>query len=366
MAKLTLKDFHYELGDDLIAQVPLPKRDQARLLAWKGRQISHHTIANLPELLPTGTLLVMNDTRVIPSRLFGRLSTGGQVEIFLLEPNGDGSTWEAMGRPFKKLREDTVIEFDGGLKGTIVNRLRIDSPQPSLTIRFSIDETSFLSWLHEHGRLPLPPYIKREVLLSDEKKSLDKERYQTVYADQHGSVAAPTAGLHFTPEVLEALAQRGVQTSSVTLHVGAGTFLPVKTDDIDQHEMHSERYLVPSTTLELILKTKAEDKPVIAVGTTSLRTLEGFFHSYESIDEMKKNCDRWQRTNIFIRPNNTEDKHKPWCFDAIMTNFHQPESTLLMLVSALIGYPVMRNIYEEAIKEKYRFFSYGDSSLLWF
>ena len=306
---------------------------------------------------------------MIASRIHGKIATGGAVEFLLLEPTGSSSgeeTWLCLGKPMRKLLRGTIVAFPHGLNACIVRESEPSDggPQP-FEARFNLTGDKLLAWLEEYGEMPLPPYIARKNPSAAQQK-LDRERYQTVYAGDLGSVAAPTAGLHFTEKVLASLKAKHCEVAYVTLHVGAGTFLPVKTSDPGLHTMHFERFLVPSATLAAVQKAKAQGRKVVVVGTTALRSLEGL-HALS----IKENCavedlgGKWLRTNIFIRPSLASDRYKPWCADAILTNFHQPESTLFMLVCALIGYDKMRSLYQEAVLGGYRFYSYGDSSLLW-
>lgn len=371
---LTLNDFNYSLPEELIAQHPLPDRDGAKLLVWQNGEINHQHIRDLDQAVPSGSLFIVNDSKVIASRIRFHLPTGGSAEILLLEPvasatapDKGGEEWFALGRPMRKFRKGICYDVGNGLEITIVGMpegLSAKGPSP-LVVRVSKQGPDFLDWLSRHGEMPLPPYIERRNAESSTATE-DKLRYQTIYAGAQGSVAAPTAGLHFTKFVMNKLKEKNCTFAKVTLHVGAGTFLPVKTKDISQHEMHEERFLVPAATLAAIEQAKAEHRPVIVVGTTTLRSLEGLNRiALEQNSELKALGDQWHRTKIFIRPEFSNSRFTPWAADALMTNFHQPESTLLMLVSALAGYENMRTIYQTAIANKYRFFSYGDSSLLW-
>ena len=372
---LTLKDFHYELPDGQIAQAPLAGRDDARLLTWQNEAIHHATIKDLASLVPPQALFIVNDSKVIASRIRFRLPTGAQAEFLLLEPTGNhvvgvSEDWLALGRPTRKLREGTAYDVGHDLRVTVLKALSASDdtsesgPKP-FPVRLSLQGPDLLQWLANHGEMPLPPYIERRGANAS-VAAQDKIRYQTVYAAGEGSVAAPTAGLHFTDNVINQLKAKDCRFASVTLHVGAGTFLPVKSPDISQHEMHSERFMVPKTTLQEIEQAKKEGRAIIVVGTTALRSLEGLaVLSKEQGKPLAELTDIWNRTSIFIRPVHKDSIHTSWVADALMTNFHQPESTLLMLVSALVGYDKIKNIYGEAIKQGYRFFSYGDSSLLW-
>jgi S-adenosylmethionine:tRNA ribosyltransferase-isomerase len=368
---LSLKDFNFEVPESLVAQHPLKERDASKLLVWDGHKISHSRVADLYREIPEGTLFIVNNSRVIASRIHGRLETGGAIELLLLEPvtsetPGGGESWLCLGRPMKKLSRGTKVIFPDRLSAVVTRESTHSGSGPEpFEVKLSITGDALLSWLEDHGDMPLPPYISRKDSSSAVQRE-DRERYQTVYSEGLGSVAAPTAGLHFTDRVINQLKQKNCSFAHVTLHVGAGTFLPVKTNDPAHHTMHTERFLVPKETLEAISKAKAEGRKVVIVGTTALRSLEGLARlAEESGKPLLEMAGQWQRTAIFIRPSTASQRHKPWCADAMMTNFHQPESTLFMLVCALIGYNAARQIYKDATERGYRFYSYGDSSLLW-
>ena len=335
-------DFYFDLPEELIAQTPLEKRDSSRLLHLDkaSGEISHEHFFNIKEHLRPGDCLVLNDSRVMPARLYGQRSTGGSIEVVLLRDLGEGK-WECLTRPGKKTRPGAEIYFgDKELKATVTDVIE----DGNRILQFEY-EGIFLEILDRLGKMPLPPYIKAELQ--------DKERYQTVYSREIGSAAAPTAGLHFTQQLLEEIKEMGVKVHFVTLHVGLGTFRPVKEDDILDHEMHSEFCMIPEETANAINETKASGGRVIAVGTTSCRTLESFMGD-NGIMEPKSG---W--TKIFIYPG-----YKFKCIDALITNFHLPESTLIMLVSALAGRDNILNAYNTAVKEKYRFFSFGDAMMI--
>ena len=335
-------DFMYELPEELIAQTPAEKRDESRLLVLDRTtaRIEHRYFYDLPSYLKPGDCLVLNDSRVIPARLFGVRATGGAVEVVLLRDLG-GGRWECLSRPGKKMRPGTEVSFgDGELTG-IVEEV---TDGGNRIIHFRYDGL-FLEILERLGQMPLPPYIKTQLT--------DPERYQTVYAREPGSAAAPTAGLHFTPELLDAIREMGVEVRFVTLHVGLGTFRPVKAEEIEDHEMHSEFCTIPEDTAEAIRRTKSRGGRIVAVGTTSCRTLESFAAEDGSIESGS----RW--TNIFIYPG-----YRFRCIDALVTNFHLPGSTLVMLVSALAGRENILHAYEEAVSKKYRFFSFGDAMFI--
>lgn len=333
------QDFHFELPEHLIAQYPLDKRSHSRLLHYdrSGQSLGHYNFYDLPTLLRSGDLLVMNDSKVIPARLYAKKETGGKLE-FLVERIIDDRHFLAHIKGGAKLKAGQHVYLDSG------KTLQVMERRESLFLCETTD--AVLDLLHEIGHIPLPPYIQR----ADEH--LDEDRYQTIYARHHGSVAAPTAGLHFDDEIIERLQAMGIERAFVTLHVGAGTFQPVRCTNIIDHKMHSEAYTISEDLCGQIEKTKASGGRVIAVGTTAMRTLE-------SAARQGKLRPHSAETDIFIYPG-----YEFQCCDGLMTNFHLPESTLLMLVAAFIGYQPMRTLYQEAIEQQYRFFSYGDTSLL--
>ena len=334
-------DFYYDLPEELIAQTPVTPRDHSRLMVVdrESGAITHRHFYNLCDILQKGDLLVMNDSRVLPARLYGeKVDNGTFIEFLLLEQKGD-KLWEIICRPGKKAKVGTKFSFGGGKLLAEVVEVK---PDGNRIVQFSCDG-NFYTVLDEIGQMPLPPYIT--------KKLEDKERYQTVYSRELGSAAAPTAGLHFTKEMLQALREKGVETAFVTLHVGLGTFRPVKEDDVLQHKMHSEHYHLPQETVDKILQTKQNGGRVIAVGTTSCRTLEAVATEH---DGKLVAADGY--TDIFIYPG-----YQFKVLDGLVTNFHLPESTLIMLVSALLGYEKTMHAYDVAVKERYRFFSFGDA-----
>ena len=336
-------DFYYDLPPELIAQTPLKKRDESRLLCLDKAtgEWSHHHFYELPDFLRAGDCLVLNNSRVLPARLLGRrLPGGGACEVLLLQDKGD-KVWECLVRPGKHLREGARVSFGDGELTAEIAEVLLDGNR---LVRFDY-EGIFLEVLERLGKMPLPPYIKEELQ--------DQERYQTVYSKVNGSAAAPTAGLHFTPELLERIAAKGVGVGYVTLHVGLGTFRPVKEDEIEQHDMHSEYCTIPQETADLINRTKANGGRVICVGTTSCRTIE----SWAGEDGTMTATGGW--TNIYIYPG-----YRFKVMDALVTNFHLPESTLIMLVSALAGREHVLAAYEEAVRERYRFFSFGDAMFI--
>lgn len=336
-------EFFYDLPEELIAQTPIEPRNHSRLMKIdrKSGEIEHRHFYNLCDYLKKGDLLVMNDSRVLPARLYGeKEGTGAFIEFLLLEQKGD-KLWEILVRPGKKAKPGARFSFgDGRLKAEI-----IETVEGGNRIAKFECEGNFFTALEEVGQMPLPPYIK--------EKLNDKERYQTVYSKELGSAAAPTAGLHFTKEMLAELEQKGVKLAYVTLHVGLGTFRPVKEDNVLEHKMHSEHYHLPKETADLIKQTKAAGGRVIAVGTTSCRTLESVGTFFEDMDEHEG------YTDIFIYPG-----YEFKVIDGLITNFHLPESTLIMLVSAFLGYEKTMNAYKTAVENKYRFFSFGDAMLI--
>ena len=337
-------DFDYVLPEELIAQFPSEKRDESSLMVLdkQNKTVEHKKFFDIVDFLDKNDVLVLNNTRVIPARLFGKKSTGARIEIFLLEKKTENK-WEVLIKPSKRVSSGTIIEFSEELKAKIIERL----PNDKWLVEF-IFEGIFNEILSKIGNIPLPPYIERQ--LTDEAiKKLDFERYQTVYAQNPGSVAAPTAGLHFTEEILEKLRQKAVEVCYVTLNVGLGTFRPVKTENILDHQMDREFYEIPETTAEVINKAKAQGKNIVAVGTTTVRTLESAFQKNGEISETSG----WSQ--MFIYPG-----YKFNVTDKLITNFHLPKSTLLMLVSAIAGKDFILEVYKEAIEKKYRFYSYGD------
>ena len=336
-------DFYYDLPQELIAQTPIEPRDASRLMVLNKETgaIEHRIFRDLTEYLTDKDCLILNNTRVIPARIYGtKMETGAYVE-FLLLTQKENNVWECLCKPGKRAKIGTKFDFGNGkLQGEVID-VKEDGNR---IVRFTCDGNIF-AVLDEIGQMPLPPYIK--------EKLENKERYQTVYSKELGSAAAPTAGLHFTPEMLEKIKAMGVKIGYVTLHVGLGTFRPVKVDDVTKHKMHTEHYHMPPETAELINETKKNGGRVIAVGTTSCRTIESVAAKNGCI------CEDDDNTSIFIYPG-FEFK----CMDALITNFHLPESTLIMLVSAFAGFDNIMNAYNTAVKEKYRFFSFGDAMFI--
>lgn len=335
-------DFSYDLPSELIAQHPAQKRDQSRLMLLnkKTGEINHKKFYNIIDYLNNGDVLVLNDTRVMPARIFGHRSEKDEsIEILLLNHKGD--TWETLAKPGKKLKIGTEIIFSDELKAEVVDI----SEDGSRFLKF-IYSGIFEEILDRLGEMPLPPYIQ--------EKLEDKERYQTVYSKEIGSAAAPTAGLHFTKELLKKIEEKGIEICFITLHVGLGTFRPVKVEDVTKHKMHSEFYIIRDDVAQKINKAKDEGRRIVAVGTTSIRTLESAADDKGYV----KAKSGW--TDIFIYP-----PYKFKCVDALITNFHLPESTLIMLVSSLSTREIILNAYNVAVKEKYRFFSFGDAMFIY-
>ena len=336
-------DFYYDLPEELIAQTPVEPRDSSRMMVYnrKTKEVLHKHFYDVIDFLNEGDALIVNDSRVLPARIYGtKIPTGANVEFLLLKQVKD-KVWETLVKPGKKARTGDIFTFgDGIMTGKVIDVLE----DGNRIVEFKCD-SNFYETLDKIGQMPLPPYIH--------EKLKDKERYQTVYSHELGSAAAPTAGLHFTDELLEKIKAKGIKIGYVTLHVGLGTFRPVKVDDVTTHKMHSEHYEVPEETAKLIEETKKNGKRVIAVGTTSCRTLESVAKEHGKVVP----CEGW--TDIFIYPG-FEFK----VLDGLITNFHLPESTLIMLVSAFAGYDEVMGIYKEAVKEKYRFFSFGDSMFI--
>ena len=368
---MLLSEYDYNLPEELIAQVPADKRDNSRMLVLdrKNHTIEHKHFYDIVDLIDKDTLLVMNNTKVLPARLIGQKDTGAKIEVFLLKSTdpspefvnslcsstnstlshkGRGirnSFWEVLIKPSKRVKPDTVIKISDELSARAVKRLEENG---EWLVELIFEGENLMEILHRNGNIPLPPYIERKIP-NEELKKLDFERYQTVYAKDEGSVAAPTAGLHFTEEILQKLQEKGVELCYITLNVGLGTFRPVQCENILEHKMHSETFEVSEKAAEQITRAKSKGKKIVAVGTTTVRTLETVYKKFGCI----KACH--DSSELFIYP--------PYEFkviDNLITNFHLPKSTLLMLVSALAGKDFIFEAYKEAIENKYRFFSYGD------
>ena len=342
---MLVSDFDYNLPEELIAQVPADKRDLSRMMVLnrKDKTIHHHIFKDIVDLIDDSSILILNNTRVIPARLYGYKGTGAKIEVFLLKEKAQHH-WEALIKPSKRVKPGTKLIISEELSVEILSPAE-DDGKWNIYLEYEGDIYDILS---RAGNVPLPPYIERK-MTPEELKKLDYERYQTVYAKKEGSVAAPTAGLHFTAEILNKLNAKGIQIGYVTLNVGLGTFRPVKCDVVEEHKMDSEIFEISSETAKLINQSKAEGKKLIAVGTTSVRTLETAYKQFGEIKECRSS------STLFIYP--------PYEFkvvDSLITNFHLPKSTLLMLVSALAGREFIMEAYKEAIENKYRFYSYGD------
>lgn len=339
---MNTSDFYYDLPEELIAQTPAEPRDSSRLLVYhrQDETVEHKVFRDIIDYLNPGDALVVNDTRVIPARLYGKKqSTGREVEFLLLNRLSK-DTWEAIMRPGKKLRIGDRVEFAEDLQAEILEK----KEDGVTSVKFYF-EGLFEPLLERYGNMPLPPYIT--------KRLEDRQRYQTVYAKENGSAAAPTAGLHFTPELMEKIRKKGIDIIPVLLHVGLGTFRPVKVDNVENHKMHSEYYSISADSARRINETRKRGGRIIAVGTTSVRTLESVADEDGSIKEQSGN------TEIFIYPG-----YRFKCVDALITNFHLPESTLLMLISAFMGKEQALGLYRLAVQERYRFFSFGDAMLI--
>lgn len=339
---MNVSDFYYDLPEELIAQTPIEKRDESRLMVLNraNQTIEHKTFKDIIDYLEPGDCLVRNNTKVIPARLYGKKATGAKIEFLLLN-RIEGDIWECIVRPGHKLKPGTEVEFgDGILKAKVLDVMEGGTRK----VEFKY-EGIFNEILDKIGLMPLPPYIHESLK--------DNDRYQTVYAKYEGSAAAPTAGLHFTPELFEKIKAKGIDVANVTLHVGIGTFRPVKVENVEEHQMHSEHFYIKQEDADKINNAKKNGKRVIAVGTTSCRVLETIADENGMVKPTEGD------TQIFIYPG-----YKYKCLDGLVTNFHLPESTLIMLVSALAGRDYIMKAYNEAVKERYRFFSFGDAMLI--
>ena len=356
---MLVKDFSFHLPDRLIARYPAPERDASRLMVLQrdSARISETLFSCITDYLNPGDLLVMNNTRVIPARLSGRKETGGRVEIFLVEgltnrgpgarDQGPGGQWSCLLNSSKPCREGQIILLSDGVSARLLRRVDSDDSSPPIWIAEFSGTDDFNGWLARAGEVPIPPYLGRDA------EEIDSERYQTVYAEVPGAVAAPTAGLHFTGRLMESLKQKGVGFATVTLHVGPGTFQPVRAERVQEHRIHSERCCITPDTVTQIDKTRAAGGRVVAVGTTAARTLEYAASQDGGLRAMEGDAD------IFIYPG-----YRYRVVDALLTNFHLPESTLLMLVCAFAGRDFVLKAYEEAVSRNFRFYSYGDAMLI--
>ncbi len=343
---MKVSEFDYHLPKELIAKFPVEPRDSARLLVLnrKTGDVEHRIFRDIVDYLNPGDLLVINDTKVIPARLFGRLETGGKVEVLLVR-QVEPDVWEVMAKPARKLKEGKRVIFDGELSAEVLGY----AGEGKRLLRFNLKGgKTFMEKLSEIGHIPLPPYIERE------ERPEDREKYQTVFASKEGAVAAPTAGLHFTEELLQKLKDKGIIIKPVTLHVGPGTFKPVKVENVEDHKMDYETYSVPEETAEAIREARERGSRVVAVGTTVVRTLESAGKEDGTVEPGEG------RTNLFIYPG-----YRFKVVDALITNFHLPRSTLLMLVSAFAGKERVLNAYREAVEKGYRFYSYGDAMFIY-
>ena len=349
---LLLSDYDYNLPEELIAQLPSDKRENARMMVLdkQAKTIEHKHFYDIVDYIDDNCILVLNNTKVLPARLYGvKEETGAKIEVFLLKSlSENGHLWDVLVKPSKRVKEGTIVKISDDLSVQVKER-KEDAGEWGVEL---ICDGNVLDVLHKNGHIPLPPYIERKMADEDLNK-LDFERYQTVYAKDEGSVAAPTAGLHFTTEILEKLQAKGVELVYVTLNVGMGTFRPVKCENVLEHKMHSESFEVTEEAAEKINKAKQAGKKVVAVGTTSVRTLETVYKKYGEVRACKDSSE------LFIYP-----PYKFGVVDELITNFHLPKSTLLMLVSAFEGKDFIFKAYQEAITNKYKFFSYGDCMLL--
>ncbi len=342
---MKLSDFYYELPEELIAQMPADKRENSRMMVLNrdNQSITHKHFYDIADLIGPDTLLVLNNTKVLPARLIGKKDTGAKIEVFLLEPSSQPDVWKALIKPSKRVKPDTVIKISEELSVCALERL-----DDEWLVKLIYKGDKLLDVLHRNGNIPLPPYIERKNY-TEALKKFDNERYQTVYARDEGSVAAPTAGLHFTKEILHKLENKGAELCYVTLNVGLGTFRPVKCENILEHKMHSESFEISEKASEQINNALKNGRTITAVGTTSVRTLETAYQKFGCIKPCR------DTSELFIYP--------PYEFKVVnnlITNFHLPESTLLMLVSAMAGKDFIFKAYKEAVENKYRFFSYGD------
>lgn len=348
---MNISEFDYKLPEELIAQMPANKRQNSRMMVLHRltHQIEHKHFFDIVDYFDENDLIVLNDTKVLPARLFGTKETGGKLEVFLLEAQSEGSSiWSCLIKPSKRVKINAEIKINDELSVIPLKRLEDDG---EWLVELKHDKDLF-EILHKVGNIPLPPYIERKIQ-TQEQREFDKERYQTVYAKDEGSVAAPTAGLHFTNEIIENLKNKGVEIAYVTLNVGLGTFRPVKCENILDHKMHSEHFEITQQTADIINRAKDNGKRLTTIGTTTVRTLETAYQKYGCIKACKDSSE------LFIYP--------PYDFkvvDRLLTNFHLPKSTLLMLVSALAGKDFIFEGYKQAVENKYRFFSYGDCMLI--
>jgi S-adenosylmethionine:tRNA ribosyltransferase-isomerase len=369
--ELSKSEFTYEHPEELVAQKPADKRTSSRLLVReKDGQLNDSQFIELPEILSNSKpLIVRNSSRVMQARLFGETDSGAKVEVFLLEPlqelDFNSLSWKALGKPLKKLKPGKLVRFSDNLSCRVAKILPSNDGMSFLEVTFNLKSGTLQKELDAIGSVPLPPYIKREI--TDSRNDSDQKRYQTVYSEERGSVAAPTAGLHFNHDIEERLKSKGCDFANCILHVGAGTFLPVKSDNINQHNMHSEKYCFSKETVESIIDAHSHDRPILCIGTTSFRALESFVLLCNGdYKRMRELSGKFHSTDLFLKPANRQTKITPSLTNMLMTNFHQPESTLIMMIATLTGYEGMKKLYGHAVEKKYRLFSYGDSCLLKF
>lgn len=360
---MLLSDFDFLVPSEQIAQEPSTKRSDSRmLLQTKEGDLIDKKFTDLIELIEPGSVLIMNDSKVFSSRLFGQTLSGASCEVFLLQAPKEGEMAKAfaLGKPMKKILKSGSIAFSDSLSASIIG-LENYGHSSVMELQFNTSKTNLMNWLDAHAHLPLPPYIKRKACEDDQN------RYQNVYADQTGSVAAPTAGLHFDEDTIKSLTQKGVLFAPITLHVGAGTFLPIKSEQIEDHVMHEETYMISDSSFKTIWEAKSEGRPILYVGTTAMRAMESFWLlAKKDPDCLPSLIEKWHQTNIFIHPSHTDELYRSFWSNGILTNFHQPKSSLFLLMCALFGKASMLSTYEHAIKSGYRFFSYGDCGLYWF
>lgn len=364
---MDLAQFDYNLPAHLIAQFPLSNRDCSRLLVRSSDGgINHTGFDNISSILSPDTLLVLNDSKVFPSRVFAKCGLAS-IEVFFLEkPSGEPKAQlTALAKPASKLRKRLSIDFAKDLSARVTAINEIAGSPPIFNLEFSVSAEELLEWVQTQGSVPLPPYIKRDPsnILA---KEIDQERYQTVYSKNLGSVAAPTAGLHFTNGTLKQLKDRGVEVHYLSLNVGAGTFMPIKAQEIDDHVMHSEYYQIPEPTVSALIRAESESRKVVAVGTTTFRSIEAYWGTFGGSErQLLENADKWHQTSVFFKPTAQSLRYLPRKINGLVTNFHQPKSTLFVLIAALIGIEEAKKTYQLAIENEYRFFSYGDSCLFW-
>jgi S-adenosylmethionine:tRNA ribosyltransferase-isomerase len=358
-----LNSYSYNYPEELVAHRPKDKREQANLLVRDTNDhYTQHKFYELNSLLPKGSLLIFNNSKVFNSRIYGRKTSGAKLEIFLLTtPIGSSlATCTALVSPMKKIKLNTTIVFANDIKAEITT-IYDNKNIKTVALKFNVPKESLNIWLEQNASTPLPPYIKTTLATNE-----IKTKYQTIYAKNIGSVAAPTAGLHFSESVFTQIEKAQISTAYINLHIGLGTFLPVREIDIKKHNMHKEKFSIPQDTLKLIEKTRANNKPIICVGTTTLRALETLFLKSRALNVSAASlCNQELQSELFIYPQDKNTRYKPQAANALITNFHQPKSTLFMLICALIGKEETHRLYTHAITNRFKLFSFGDSSLLW-